>query len=167
MKKIITLFAIALVGISCQNKNESQPVVAEIKPTENYAVFGDSISSEGAISNAEMLEKFDNLKEGDTTEVTFKSTINEVCQKKGCWMNVALNENNSTFIKFKDYAFFVPMNADKKEVIVKGKAYVSIESIADLKHYAKDAGKSQEAIDSIVAPEKTYSFMADGVLIAK
>lgn len=167
MKKIITILAIALATISCQNKTESESATTEISSTENYAIFGDSITSEGAISNAEMLQKFDNLNEGDTAEVKFKSTINDVCQKKGCWMNVALNEDNSTFIKFKDYAFFVPMNADKKEVIVNGKAFVSVESIADLKHYAKDAGKSQEAIDSIVAPLKTYSFMADGVLIAK
>jgi hypothetical protein len=36
-----------------------------------------------------------------------------------------------------------------------------------LKHYAKDAGKSQAAIDSIIKPETTYSFLADGVLIKK
>lgn len=167
MKTIITVFAIALATLSCQNKTEAQLRPVEIASNENYVLFGDSITSEGAITNTEMLEKFNTLKEGDTANVKFKSKINDVCQKKGCWMNVALNEDNSTFIKFKDYAFFVPMNAEEKEVIVKGKAFVSIESVADLKHYAKDAGKSQEAINSIVAPEKKYSFMAEGVLIAK
>ena len=82
--------------------------------------------------------KYATLKEGDTLEVKFQSAINEVCQKKGCWMNVALENDNSAFVKFKDYAFFVPMNAENKDVIVEGKAYVSIESIDDLKHYAKD-----------------------------
>jgi hypothetical protein len=48
---------------------------------------------------------------------------------------------------------------------VHGKAFVSVESIEELKHYAKDAGKSQAAIDSIVAPEVTYSFEANGVLL--
>ena len=48
-----------------------------------------------------------------------------------------------------------------------GKAFISVESVADLKHYAKDAGKSQAAIDSIIEPEVTYTFMANGVLIAK
>jgi hypothetical protein len=52
-------------------------------------------------------------------------------------------------------------------VVVNGKAYVSVESVEDLKHFAKDAGKSQAAIDIIIAPETTYSFMADGVLIKK
>ena len=59
------------------------------------------------------------------------------------------------------------MNAQDKEVIVNGKAYVNVETVADLKHYAKDAGKSQTAIDSVTKPEVRYSFMADGVLIAK
>lgn len=160
MKKIACLLALGLFVISCGKKEE-------VKLADSYAVFGDSISNEGALSSAEMMSKFESLKEGDTVNVKFTSKINDVCQKKGCWMNVALENENSTFVKFKDYAFFVPMNAENKDVIVEGKAYVSIESVDDLKHYAKDAGKSQEAIDSIVAPKTTYSFMANGVLISK
>jgi hypothetical protein len=99
--------------------------------------------------------------------VVFKSKIVAVCQKKGCWMNLTLNEKESSFVKFKDYGFFVPLNAADKETVVKGKAFVSIESVDELKHYAQDAGKSQAAIDSILKPETTYGFMADGVLIKK
>jgi hypothetical protein len=82
-------------------------------------------------------------------------------------MTLALADDKEVFVKFKDYGFFVPKNAQEKEVIVNGKAFVSIESVDVLKHYAKDAGKSQAAIDSITEPKVTYSFMADGVLIAK
>lgn len=167
MKKITCMLVIAMIAFSCGNKAENEITENKKEIVENFAVFGDSISSEGAISNKDMLAHFNNLKEGDTVELKFKSTINDVCQKKGCWMDVALDSSNSTFVKFKDYAFFVPMNAQQKDVIVKGKAFVSIESVADLKHYAKDAGKSQAAIDSIVMPKTTYSFMADGVLISK
>jgi hypothetical protein len=167
MKKITTLLAIAILTLSCVKKVETETTEKEIASNESFVVFGDSITSENAISNAEMMAKFATLKEGDTAAVKFKSTINDVCQKKGCWMDVALDAENSTFVKFKDYAFFVPMNAQNKDVIVEGKAFVSIESVNDLKHYAKDAGKSQAAIDSIVAPKTTYSFMANGVLISK
>lgn len=164
MKKITCLLAFAVFAISCGKKEEAKEEIIE---TETFAVFGDSISQDGALSNAEMMAKFESLKEGDTINVKFASKINNICQKKGCWMNVALENDNSTFVKFKDYAFFVPMNAENKDVVVEGKAYVSVESIDDLKHYAKDAGKPQEAIDSIVAPKTTYSFMANGVLISK
>jgi hypothetical protein len=82
-------------------------------------------------------------------------------------MNLDLGNDESAFVKFKDYGFFMPFNAAGSEVVVSGKAFVELTSIEDLKEYAKDAGKSQAAIDSIVAPEKKYSFMSDGVLIKK
>jgi len=163
MKKILTLVAIVALFASCEQKKEVAPEVTKVE----YAKFGDSISADGALSNDEMMKKFATLKEGDTLEVKFKSEINEVCQKKGCWMTLDLADDKEAFVKFKDYGFFVPKNAQEKEVVVNGKAFVSIESVDVLKHYAKDAGKSQAAIDSITEPKVTYSFMADGVLIAK
>jgi len=165
MKNIFLMLSLALVLASCK-KNETEVAVVE-EPTVEYAVFGDSIVATEALSNEEMAAMYASLKEGDTINVKFKSAIKEVCQKKGCWMTLDLAEEKKAFVKFKDYGFFVPMNAQEKEVVVSGKAYVSIESVDELKHYAKDAGKSQAAIDSIIAPKVTYSFMADGVLIAK
>ena len=163
MKKILALGVIASLFVNCEQKKEVAPEVAKVE----YAKFGDSISVDGALSTDEMMKKFADLKEGDTLEVKFKSEINEVCQKKGCWMTLDLADDKEAFVKFKDYGFFVPKNAQDKEVVVNGKAFVSVESVDVLKHYAKDAGKSQAAIDSIVEPKVTYSFMADGVLIAK
>lgn len=163
MKKIIYLAVAFFAFASCQKKEEPK---LEDKSSV-YVKFGDSISADGAISKEELLLKYKSLKATDTLNVKVTSTIQEVCQKKGCWMNLDLGEEQSAFVKFKDYGFFVPKNAAKSEVIINGKAYVSIESVDELKHYAKDAGKSQAAIDSIVAPETTYSFMADGVLIKK
>jgi hypothetical protein len=163
MKKILALGVIASLFVNCEQKKEVAPEVAKVE----YAKFGDSISVDGALSTDEMMKKFADLKEGDTLEVKFKSEINEVCQKKGCWMTLDLADDKEAFVKFKDYGFFVPKNAQDKEVVVNGKAFVSIESVDVLKHYAKDAGKSQAAIDSITEPKVTYSFMADGVLIAK
>lgn len=167
MKKLVIAAAFAVVLMSCQDKKENEVSEVAVQNESPYAVFGDSIASEGALSSAEMMEKFESLKEGDTVDVKFKSSINNVCKKKGCWMTLDLTNDKETFVKFKDYAFFVPKNAEEKEVIVNGKAFVSIESVEDLQHYAKDAGKSQEAIDSIQEPKVTYSFLADGVLIAK
>ena len=163
MKKILALGVIASLFVNCEQKKEVAPEVAKVE----YAKFGDSISVDGALSTDEMMKKFADLKEGDTLEVKFKSEINEVCQKKGCWMTLDLADDKEAFVKFKDYGFFVPKNAQYKEVVVNGKAFVSVESVDVLKHYAKDAGKSQAAIDSITEPKVTYSFMADGVLIAK
>lgn len=161
MKKIIAFTLCFFALTSCKKETISK------EKQNDYAHFGDSISAENATSNENMMFQYDKLKAGDTIQVKFKSTIKNVCQKKGCWMTLQLPNEKEAFVKFKDYAFFVPKNAKDEEVIVKGKAFVSIESVEELKHYAKDAGKSQAAIDSIVSPVTTYSFMADGVLIKK
>lgn len=161
MKKL--LFFAALAFVACNKKDTK----TEVKPEIAYATFGDSISADGALSKEEMLKKFGELKEGDTLEVAFESKINDVCQKKGCWMKLDLANNNEAFVKFKDYAFFMPLNSKDEEVIVKGKAFVSVESVDELKHYAKDGGATQAAIDSIIQPKTTYSFVADGVLMKK
>lgn len=165
MKKIVLATALLVTIASC--KKESEAEIAVTEPKVEYAVFGDSISTDEALTYKEMTSKFENLKQGDTVDLKFTSTINDVCQKKGCWMNVALDNDKETFVKFKDYAYFVPMNAEDKEVVISGKAYISEESVEDLKHYAQDAGKSQASIDSIKEPKKKYLFMADGVLIKK
>lgn len=163
MKKIIYGIVVLAMVSSCNKK-------AEVKTVENvaaFAKFGDSISAEGAISKEDLLAKYESLKPTDTIEVKVLSKVVDVCQKKGCWMNIDLGSGKSTMVRFKDYGFFVPKNAAESEVIVHGKAFVEVTSINDLKEYAKDAGKSKAAIDSIVAPETNYSFLADGVLIKK
>jgi hypothetical protein len=163
MRKIVYAAFVVLALVSCK-KNEE--VKVDAKPV-SYAEFGDKITDDKAISSEELLEKYKTMKETDTLQVKVTSKIVDVCQKKGCWMNLDLGNDESAFVKFKDYGFFMPFNAAGSEVVVSGKAFVELTSIEDLKEYAKDAEKSQAAIDSIVAPEKKYSFMADGVLIKK
>ncbi len=134
---------------------------AEVK----YATFGDKISADKALTKDQMLKKYASLKKGDTVNVKFKSKIMSVCKKKGCWMKMDLAESKESFVRFKDYGFFVPLNADNSEAIVSGKAFLDVISVDELKHYAKDGGKSQEEIDKITQPKITYAFQADGVLI--
>lgn len=161
MKKISYLIFLFFALTSCKKE------IISVNSANDYAIFGDSISVDKAISKEDMLVEYDKLKPGDTLIIKFKSKIKNVCQKKGCWMTLELPSEKEAFVKFKDYAFFVPKNAQNDEVIVNGKAFVSIETVEELKHYAKDEGKSQAAIDSIIAPKTNYSFMADGVLIKK
>ncbi len=114
-----------------------------------------------------MLKKYQTLKKGDSVAVKFKSTIKDVCKKKGCWMQMDLTNNKESFVRFKDYAFFVPLNADNSEAIVNGIAFIDVVTVDELKHYAKDGGKSQAEINKITQPEVTYAFKATGVLIKK
>lgn len=161
VKQFLLMAGVLFLFIACKNEH----IKIEVEESISYASFGDSITADGYMTKEDLFEKYRNLQEGDTLEVKFLSSIKDVCQKKGCWMNVELSESNNAFIRFKDYGFFMPLNAAGSEAIMEGKAFVSIESVDELKHYAKDAGKSQEEIDAITEPEVTYSFTAKGVLI--
>ena len=158
MKKFKFIICFAIISISCKSQTEAKFV-------SEFNSYGTKITADKSFSKDEISKTYDNLKVGDTINVKFNSKINAVCQNKGCWMKVELADNKEVFVKFKDYAFFMPKDSKNKEVIVNGKAFVSEESIADQKHYASDAGKSQEEIDKITTTKKTLSFMADGVLI--
>ena len=164
------LFPIAVVVLlastSCTSTETNMPVEETIvNSLEGFAVFGDTISPDGAISAADMLSKYEALEEGDTLEVKFLSLIENVCQAKGCWMNLELSDEESAYIRFKDYGFFMPLNSSGSEAVAEGKAFVSVRSVEALQHDAEDEGLSAEEIAAITEPEVTYSFTAHGVLI--
>lgn len=180
MKKVlIAVFALALFACGEQNKKEQKPEVAEeVAPEEEisvdnsndldgYLAFGEKITTADAVSSAAMHEMYQDMKLGDTLDVKFVAEVSSVCKKKGCWMKVELDEDELARVDFKDYAFFVPMDIENKEVIMQGKAYLKEISVDALKHYAEDAGKSEEEIAAITEPELTLSFTADGVLVEK
>ncbi|WP_448606662.1 DUF4920 domain-containing protein [Paenimyroides ceti] len=167
MKKYLIISLSFLALVSCDKKEKATEPTSESTEQITYETFGDSLSAEGALTKEAMLAKYETLKPGDTLNVKFASDIKEICQKKGCWMSMDLADGKESFVKFKDYKFFVPMNAQKHKAVVSGKAFVSEISVDELKHYAKDEGKSAEEIEKITEPKRTLQFMADGVLIAK
>lgn len=170
MKRIVGTIAICLSIIACkqevkENNKAEETVVAD---ASGYESFGAEISPEGALTAEELLKKYEELAVGDSVVVSFKGTVNSVCQQKGCWMKMGLGEpDKEAFVRFKDYKFFVPMDSEGAEAIIKGVAKKEETSVEELKHYAKDAGKSDEEISKITEPEVKYTFMAEGVLLKK
>lgn len=129
----------------------------------NQTEFGADFKVENLKSNTAMLALYESMDKGDTLAVQYKAEINSVCQMKGCWVRLKLDADEESFIKFKDYAFFLPKDAAGREAVVQGKAYLKEVSVENLKHFAEDAGKSEEEIAKITTPELTYAFMAEGV----
>ena len=100
-----------------------------------------------------------------SSKLKIEGEILSSCPMKGCWMKISV-ENDTVLVRFKDYGFFVPKNGiEGKRTIINGNISVDTLSVAQLQHYAEDAGKSKEEIDLITEPEITISFLADGVLI--
>jgi hypothetical protein len=164
MKIFLSLIIVLSLLASCKEQTKTNTTEISEPADIAYASFGDKIEAEGAITAIEMAERFKSLNVGDTLNTKVSAKINEVCQMKGCWMKLDLGNDEDVMVRFKDYGFFVPLNAEG-EVIVNGKAYVTETSVDDLRHYAEDAGKTPEEIAAITQAEKTYAFEADGVLL--
>lgn len=165
MKKIIFLLAISLTVFSCKNEAKTvEPNVEEAQPEIAYASFGDKITDADVLTSERMMEHYKTLKVGDTINSKMQGKIIEVCSKKGCWMTVDVDGDNEIMVKFKDYGFFMPLNAEG-DVVMNGKAFVTETSVEELRHYAEDAGKSEDEIAAITDPKFEYRFEADGVLL--
>lgn len=165
MKKILLFLAFPVIFFACKNNTERQEVTADEVVNEiAYANFGDAITSSEASSIDHAVAVYTNIKEGDTIPLKFEAKVNEVCQAKGCWMKLDMGFDEIK-VTFKDYGFFMPKNIAGEEVIVEGVAFIKDMSVEEQRHYAEDAGKSEEEIAQITEPKRTYSFEARGVLL--
>ena len=77
-------------------------------------------------------------------------------------MDVASGED-TVFVRFLDYGFFVPTEGAEGKRTVAGEAFYDT-SRPKLKHYAEDAENGEE-IDAIIEPELRLAFTATGVMI--
>jgi hypothetical protein len=151
--------------ISCKKKTEMQTKEITKIETINYTSFGNEIIADDAIPASSMASHYKVMNVGDSIPSKIKAKVNSVCQAKGCWMRLDLEDGNEVMVKFKDYGFFMPKDITGKEVIINGNAFIKEVSVDDQRHYAADAGKSKEEIAKIIEPKKTFSFEADGVLL--
>jgi len=171
MKNFLILFALLLTIVACKNETKQDDTVNDEVVTETvevkYKSFGKEIVADDAIASKSMLSHYVDMKAGDSipTKVTLK--VKEVCQAKGCWMTADLGEGNEVMVKFKDYGFFMPKNIAEHEVIVNGLAFVEEVSVDEQRHYAEDKGATKEEIEVITEPKRTFSFLADGVLLVE
>lgn len=124
--------------------------------------FGADITESGALQPTEFVKEMDGKVE---EQLKLTAKVNDVCQMKGCWMTLDLENGDQVMVRFKDYEFFVPKNSSGKTAVVEGRAYYDEVSVETLRHYAEDAGKSKEEIEAITKPEKRLSFIADGVIL--
>ncbi len=131
---------------------------------QKYDSFGEKIKPNGAISTTELALKTSNKEKVDA-KVT--GIVESVCQAKGCWMKVKMDNGQTMRVTFKDYGFFVPKDIAGKTIVFEGNAKTTTTSVEELRHYAQDAGKSKEEISKITDAKTELTFEANGVLIPK
>ena len=174
LKQLITpLSIVALLAVSCNTSNkatakkevsESEAYTAFQKNKGDGKAFGEKITAKDAVTYDAMLSKLGNATKLDNVKVT--GTVEAVCKAKGCWMNISSDKGApSMFVKFKDYAFFMPKDIAGKKVVMLGNAFKETTTVEELRHFAEDEGKSKEEIAKITKPKEDIKFMATGVLV--
>lgn len=132
-------------------------------------LFSSTIYSQnyyGSKINFNKISEFSDIKNNlNKNIIQLEGEILSSCPKKGCWMEMKF-DNDTVFIKFKDYGFFVPKNdIEGKIASINGILSSEIISVKELRHYAEDAGKSKLEISEIKNPKLKFSFLANGVEI--
>ncbi len=148
--------------------NESVATITDAFNTEPYAGanYGAGVSTSTDVwSFADFMDK---MSTRDSIEqLVIQGEVLEVCQKKGCWMTIANEEGKASevTVRFKDYGFFMPKTLSGHEVAIEGSAKRTLVPVADLRHYAEDAGKSSEEIAAITEPKEELEIIATGVRV--
>lgn len=158
MTKKILFIAVVLMSTILTN---AQPPSGKAKPG---TVYGAKIDANNAMPAGDLLTM---LKTKDTVAAKIKAKVIDSCPKKGCWMNLQLNDSTTAFVKMKDYGFFVPTDIAGKMVVLDGLTYMKTTSVSELRHYAEDAKKSQKEIDAITKPKTEIKVMANGILVVE
>jgi hypothetical protein len=173
MKKIL-LFGTMLVFMAACGSPENATETEEVELTSEADVDEDGVSYPYAAgeevdeSKAIDVEAFSAMLadyNGDSIDLTLTANIIETCKKKGCWMTIDLPDDKELMVRFKDYEFFVPLNADGRTTTITGKFFIDTIPVAQLKHYAEDKGASEEEIAAITEPKVKYAFEANGVIV--
>ncbi len=154
MKRYLMVFIVMFVaGVV----HAQDPVSAQKGVT-----YGSGTNKEGDLVSSDLLPS---RIQQDKYVGKITGKVVEVCQEKGCWMKLQKSDGAHLMVKFKDYKFFMPKDILGKEVVLEGQAVVKQVSVEQLKHYAKDAGKTEEEIEKIKESKREIQFIAAGVLV--
>lgn len=165
MKSFNIFLVFLLVLAACKQHEKQSDKSPKAQIVSDYTTIGKEIDVIGARKSVEMLEVYKDLALFDTLSTKFTGKVTEVCQAKGCWMKVQLKNEQEVMVRFKDYELFMPKDLAGQEVLLNGLAFVEEISVEDLRHLAKDGGKTEAEIMAITDKKKSYGFEADGVLI--
>ena len=153
-KQVIILIALVL------------PVVAaKAQQAYDKVHYGKRIEAQRALTLDQLMKAVQKNDKALPMEAKVTGQVQAVCQKKGCWMKMDPPNAKPMRITFKDYGFFVPKDLAGRSVVMQGRLYHDTVSVKARRHFARDEGKSEEAIKNITEPTTRLAFKATGVKI--
>ncbi len=111
-----------------------EEAAANTKPPAGWTLTrGEALKGAPAVKLAELLAR-PQPHDGQTVRV--EGQVRKACQKKGCWMELATGDKGAGVrVTFKDYGFFVPLDAAGSRARVEGVVKVSELTEAMAQHY--------------------------------
>ncbi len=189
--KFYSAVAFSILLISCAETaekeltqpetTEAQEVVEEVAQEEDQLAFsgiskGDfllyghtDIDANDAIESDKMFTSF---QENGSFEGKIKVTINEVCQKAGCWINIEKSNGETVMVFFRDH-FTIPIDGTTgKNAILYGSLNADTLSVDFQKHLlddAKEAGETvtEEEYNAIIEDKIDMTFDCESILVSQ
>ena len=156
MKYLFTLL-VALTTMFVVNAQDAESA----KPGVTYGKYSEEGMKPVSVNDIEK-KMTDNKFDGK-----IQGKVVEVCQAMGCWAKVQKDDGSTVMIKVKDHEFAMPKDIVGRTVVVEGKAELKETSVAMLKHYAEDAGKSKDEVEKIKEPKKELIMTIKGVKVVE
>ena len=164
------LFCLTLAACASDAPEAPEPEAAPpgAEAAEDAAMLGEPVPAGDALS-ADDLVADAGAYAGQT--VVVEGTVREVCQQAGCWLTLAAADGQTIRVEVprdetESYVYTFPTDIDGQTVRLAGMLAVETESVDDLRHYAEDAGASQEELDAITEPKQTMVLTASGAELA-
>lgn len=161
MKKLFFIAGVLFIAASCATTATTK----ESKEDLGKHYGPEKIDVASAITVKQMLADFEGKTE--RTEYTFEADLVEICSKAGCWVNIDKGNGDLFMVRFKNHFTIPPATEAGTGAYLHGYAYMDTVSVVDLRHFAEDAGKSEEEIMAITEPEYELNFEADGITLKK
>lgn len=153
--------ALAVPFTLAAHAGESKPTPQEQAPA-GWESFGAPVSGKKALAVAKVLGE---PKKYAGKTVLVEGAVSGVCQNRGCWMTMQ-HEGKEMRVRFKDYAFFVPMDCAGRTARIEGVFKIEKIPVEEARHYLEDAGRAEDAA-KITEPVDGFTFMASGVLLQR
>ncbi|HET8797803.1 MAG TPA: DUF4920 domain-containing protein [Thermoanaerobaculia bacterium] len=145
-------------------------IVAAALLTATFAFASDEVVTRGTAipENAKSVPLAKVLAEPEAYSkeaVVVEGVIAASCTNKGCWMQLATAEGgDGVRVTFKDYGFFIPLDAKGMKARAEGMAVVKTLSKAEADHLEDEGAKLARNADGSA---REISFVANGVELRK
>lgn len=159
LRGLALAFTLAL-GAPALAQAQPNPVATEMVNGHNTTFYGKKFKTNAPLTAAELPMRMKGRKK---MKATVTGPVNEVCQAAGCWLTMDVDGKPMRVWGYEK--IFIPKDSHGKTAVVTGHAVMETTTVAELRHYAEDAGKSEAEVAAITEPKEQLVFRATGIAL--